>query len=150
MDAYRSALEREIDDLRKQAVTLTARREALEHALALYDKTRSSRPSLSPPTVREGSQSASVLNRIRAAGADGITSAEIHQWINEQGLSIQPGTVRSLIYSKKKAGELERMPDGRYRLVTQAVYGAGPENDETAAGVTAAVSDESRENDLLG
>ena len=125
MDRYEAALQEEIASLDRQVVELKVRRDALEHALIVYGQTRPVRVSHRAPSLRAGSQSAAVLDQILAAGTKGITTAQIYKWIEAQELSIRPGTVRSLLYEKKKAGILERTPEGRYRFkVPPAVNGA--------------------------
>ena len=116
MDEFETALRAEISILREKAVELTARREALELALTMYEERRPSRSSRRTSTARPGSQSATVMKMIREAGSAGLTSSEINGWIEEEGLTIQPGTVRSLLYEKKKSGVLEQTEEGRYRF----------------------------------
>ena len=133
MDEYEAALWMEISTLREKAVELTARREALELALTIYDEKKPSRSSRRPATARSGSQSATVLQMIRDAGSVGLTSAEIYERIEEEGMSIQPGTVRSLLYEKKKSGVLEHTEDGRYRFsLVPAENGVGHSTGEDA------------------
>ena len=131
MDRYQTAMRNEIAahgqrlvKLREEIASLTARREALEHALSIYEETKPVRSERRRPLGRAGSQTAFVLNAIRESGTQGLTTGEIYAELAKAKLSMQQATVRSLLYSRKKAGLLERLPDGRYRFSQSSANGA--------------------------
>ena len=131
MDRYQTALRGEIAAhgerlvrLRDEIASLTVRREALEHALAIYDETRPSSVERRGSLGRAGSQTTFVLNAIRESGAHGLTTVEIYEKLTKAGHSMKKATVRSLLYGRKKDGVLERLPDGRYRVPQSRANGA--------------------------
>ena len=131
MDRYQTVLRGEIAahgerlvKLREEIAALTVRREALEHALAVYEETKPARPEQRDPLGRAGSQTAFVLNAIRESGTQGLTTTDIYERIVAEGLTIQKATIRSLLYSRKKDGVLEHLPDGRYRFPQSSANGA--------------------------
>ncbi len=157
MDAYKTAMREEIasygnrlEELRAEIAAVTVRREALEHALELYERTvptkrerRSTPRQLNPNTTF-------VLNAIRESGTRGLTTPEIYQKVDEAGLEIPQHTVRSMLHVRKKSKVLEHLDDGRYRFPQPSANGVQPPNSEAPAATTAGASDESRQSDLLG
>ena len=142
MDRYEIALRGEIgayrerlSALRGEVASLTARWEALEHALDIYEKTKPSSIERRDPPGRAGTKTAFVLGAIRESGAQGLTAGEIYEELAKARLSMQKATVRSLLYGRKKDGILERLPDGRYRFLQSQdkstdAEKAGGEHDE--------------------
>ena len=134
MDRYQTALRGEIAahgerlvELRKEIASLTARREALEHALAIYEETKPVRSERRRQLGRAGSQTAFVLNAIRESGAQGLTTSDIYAELARARLSMQQATVRSLLYGRKKSGVLEHLPNGRYRFPRSSANGTDTE-----------------------
>ena len=134
MDRYQTALRSEIAahgerlvELRKEIASLTARREALEHALAIYEETKPARSERRRQLGRAGSATAFVLDAIRESGAQGLTTGEIYEALARARHSMQHATVRSLLYGRKKAGQLEHLPDGRYRFPQSSANGTDTE-----------------------
>ena len=134
MDKYQTVLRGEIaaygqrlEALREEIATLTVRREALEHALAVYEETKPPRQEHRNPLGRAGSQTAFVLNAIRESGTQGLTTGDIYAKIAKAGLSMQPATVRALLYDRKKKRVLERISAGRYRFPQSSANGADTE-----------------------
>ena len=130
MDRYQTALRGEIAThgerlvkLRDEIASLTVRREALEHALAIYEETKPSSPVRRRPLGRAGSQTTFVLKAIRESGARGLTTGEIYEELTKAGHSMQKATVRSLLYGRKKGGVLEHLPGGRYRFPQSSANG---------------------------
>ena len=157
MDAYRTAMREEIasygnrlEELHAEIAALTVRREALEHALALYERTVPSKRERRSTPRRLSPHTAFVLKAIRKSGAHGLSTPEIYQKVAEAGLEIPSHTVRSLLHVRKKSGALEHLDDGRYRFPQPSANGAQPPNSEAPAATTAGASDESRQSDLLG
>ena len=157
MDAYRTAMREEIashgnrlEELRAEISSLTVRCEALQHALALYERTMPTRPESRSHQGRLGPLATFVLNAIRESGAQGLTTPDIYQKIAEAGLDIPPHAVRSMLHVRKKSGVLEHLDDRRYRFPQSSANGADPPNSEAPAAETAGASDEGREGDLLG
>ena len=139
MDRYQTALRGEIaahgerlEKLRDEIASLTVRREALEHALAIYEETKPSSPVRRRPLGRAGSQTTFVLNAIRESGAHGLSTAEIYEELTKAGHSMRKATVRSLLYGRKKDGVLEHLPDGRYRFPQSRANGADTEKASDA------------------
>ena len=152
MDRYQTVLRSEIAahgerlvNLQEEISSLIVRREALEHALTVYEETKSvRRVEQSNPVGHVGSQTAFVLNVIRESGDRGITTAEIYEKTSEAGLTIRRPTIRSVLYHKKKNGVLEHFADGRYRFPQSVVNGANTEkagDERTDAGSSPALSD---------
>lgn len=157
MDAYRTALREEIvsygnrlDELRAEIAALTVRREALEHALALYERTAPSRRERRSVPRRLSPHTVFVLDEVRKSGAQGLTAPDIYQKIAEAGLEIPSHTVRSMLHVRKKSGVLEHLDDGRYRFAQSSANSAQPPNSEASAVAESDASDESRQSDLLG
>ena len=157
MDAYRTAMNEEItsygnrlEELHAEIAALTVRREALQHALALYNRTMPARHERPSSQSRIGPQAAFVMDVIRESGAQGITTPDIYQKIAEAGREIPANTVRSLLHVRKKSGVLEHLDDGRYRFPQSSANGADQPNSEAPAAPAAGASDEGREGDLLG
>lgn len=131
MDRYQTALRSEIVahgerlvSLREEIASLTVRRDALEHALSVYEETKPLRMKQRAPLGRDGSQTSFVLNAIRESGARGLATTEIYEKIADAGLTIQQATIRSLLYHRKKGGVLEHLADGRYRFPQSPANGA--------------------------
>lgn len=143
MDRYQATLRDEI-------AALTVRREALQHALTVYEEIKPSSAGRRGQLGRAGSQTAFVLNAICEAGSQGLTTGEIYETLAKAGLSMKQATVRSLLYGRKERGILERRPNGRYRFPPSGANGAVPPNKEAPAVVAADASNESREGDPLG
>ena len=157
MDKYQTAMRGEIAacgerlvKLHEENASLTVRRETLERALALYEETRPSRSNRHTPLGRAGSQTAFVLDAIRESGTNGLTTSDLYERIDKAGLTVQQTTVRSLLYTRKKDGVLERLPDGRYRFIESSASGFRPPNNEVPATLEAGTSDENREGASLG
>ena len=164
MDAYRTALHDEIDsqgrrleklrakldELNAEMATLTVRRDALRHAMILYDRTKLSRRERSSQPRRVNPQAEFVLNAIRESGAQGLTAPDIYKKVDDAGLEIPQHTVRSILHVRKKSRVLEHLSDGRYRFPQPSVNGIDPSNSEASAAGAADASDEGREDDLLG
>ena len=135
MDRYQTALSSEITThserlvkLQEEIASLIVRREALEHALAVYEETKSvRRVEQSNPVGPVGSQTAFVLNAIRESGDRGLTTAEIYEKTSEAGLTIRRPTIRSVLYHRKKNGVLEHFAGGRYRFPQSQANGANTE-----------------------
>ena len=134
MDRYQTALRGEIAThgerlvkLRDEIASLTVRREALEHALAIYEETKPSSPVRRRPLGRAGSQTTFVLTAIRESGTQGLTTGDIYAKIAKAGLSMRPATVRALLYDRKKKRVLERISAGRYRFLQSSANGADTE-----------------------
>ena len=140
MDRYQTALRGEIAAqgerlvaLREEIASLTVRREALEHALAVYEEIKPSRMERKAPLGRAGSRTAFVLNAIRESGDRGLTTGEIYGKTAAAGLTIQQPTIRSLLYQRKKSGLLEHLSDGRYRFLQPGANGADTKTAGDAA-----------------
>ena len=134
MDRYQTALRSEITaygeqlaKLREEIASLTVRREALEHALAVYEETKPARAERGGRLGRAGSKTAFVLDAIRKSGARGLATDDIYGKIAAAGLTIQQTTIRSLLYQRKKAGLLEHLSNGRYRFLQPGANGADTE-----------------------
>ena len=157
MDAYKTAMREEIasygkrlEELHAEIAAFAVRREALEHALVLYERTVPSTRERRGAPRKLSPQTAFVLDAIRKSGAQGLTTPEIYRAIEEAGLEIPSHTVRSLLHVRKKSRALEHLDDGRYRFPQPSANGAQPRNSEATAAATADASDESRQSDLLG
>ena len=137
MDRYQTALRSEIIahgerlvNLQEEISSLIVRREALEHALAVYEDTMSvRRVEQNNPVVPVGSQTAFILNAIRESGDRGLSTGEIYEKAAEAAQTIRRPTIRSMLYHKKKGGVLEHLPDGRYRFPQSQANGANTEKD---------------------
>lgn len=139
MDRYQTALRGEIAahgerlaELRKEIAALTVRREALEHALTVYEETKPARTQRRP-LGRAGSPTAFILNAIQESGPRGLGTSEIYERIADAGLKTQATNIRSLLYQRKKAGVLEHLPNGRYRFPQRQANGADTEKAGDAA-----------------
>ena len=157
MDEFQTAMRGEIAacgerlvKLHEENASLTVRRETLERALALYEETKTSRSNRHTPLGRAGSQTAFILDAIRESGTKGLTTSDIYEKIATAGLTVKRGTIRSLLYGRKKNEVLERLSDGRYRFPKSSTNGARPPNDEVPATSVAGTSNDSREGDSLG
>ena len=93
MDRYQTALRSEIIahgerlvNLQEEISSLIVRREALEHALAVYEDTKSvRRVEQNNPVGPVGSQTAFILNAIRESGDRGLSTGEIYEKAAEAG-----------------------------------------------------------------
>ena len=157
MDAYRTAMREEIEsngnrleELRAEIAALTVRREALEHALALYERTMPSKRERRSAARQLSPHTAFVLDAIRESGSQGLSAPDLYRKIAAAGLEIPSHAVRSLLHVRKKSGVLEHLDNGRYRFPQSAANGGQPPNSEAASDTTAAASDESRASATLG
>ena len=147
MDRYETLMRADIAACDEQIVRLRAdieaqavRRDALEHALSVYAKTRSRSAAQGGAKGRPESYSSRVLDVIRKAGARGLTTNEIYQKVKETGLDVRAGNIRSLLYERRKSGILERLKDGRHRFVSSPSNGAQPQEPGESATGTADAS----------
>ena len=124
MRADIAACDEHIARLRAEIDAQGVRKGALEHALSVYAETRSRGAKQRGGRSRPGSYSSRVLEVVRGAGAQGLTTKELYQKIEEAGLDVRPGNIRSLLYERRKAKVLERLEDGRHRFVSSSANGA--------------------------
>ena len=139
MDQYETRLRADIASCAEQIVQLRAdinaqmvRKSTLEHALAVYEETKPRRAASGGSTGRMGSYSSRVLEVIRQSGTRGLTTNEIYQKVEEAGIGVRSGNIRSLLYERRKSGILERLEDGRHRFVSSSVNGASDQESRSA------------------
>ncbi len=149
MDAYETTLRAEISScnekaaaLRDEATAVEIRRKALSHALSLYAKARAGTIGGATGVRRDGSYTARVLDIVREAGSRGLATREIYQRLEDSGEEVKQATIRSILYEKKKAGELERQDNGRHRCVSLAHTDDESQGIEASAVTTAIAFDE--------
>ena len=144
MDRYETLMRADIAAGDEQIVRLRAeidaqvvRKGALEYALSVYAETRSHGATQRGSRSRPESYSSRVLEVIRGAGAQGFTTKELYQKLEEVGLDVRSGNIRSLLYERRKSKILERLGDGRHRFVSSSANGAHPQNSEATTSASA-------------
>ncbi|MCY3754446.1 MAG: hypothetical protein OXG99_10215, partial [Alphaproteobacteria bacterium] len=149
MDRYEETLRAEISAcdekaaaLRDEATAVDIRRKALSHALSLYAKARAGTIAGAAGARRVGTYTARVLDIVREAGSRGLTTREIYQRLEESGEDVRHANIRSILYERKKAGELERQDNGRHRYVSLAHTDDKNQGIGASAVMTAVASDE--------
>ena len=143
MDRYETRMREDIAACDEHIVRLRAeidaqvvRKGALEHALSVYAETQSHGAAPRGGRSRPGSYSSRVLEVIRSAGAQGLTTKELYQKLEEAGLDVRAGNIRSLLYERRKSKILERLEDGRHRFVSSSANGAQRQESEAATGAS--------------
>ena len=144
MDRYETLMRAEIAECDEHVVKLRAEIEAqvvrkttLEHALSVYADTRSRGAKQGGAIGRPGSYASRVLEVLRNAGARGLTTKELYQKIEEAGLDVRSGNIRSLLYERRKSAILERLEDGRHRFVSSSANGSQPQESGAVTNASA-------------
>tara|TARA_B100000315_G_C14362522_1_gene489103 strand:+ start:59 stop:598 length:540 start_codon:yes stop_codon:yes gene_type:complete len=149
-DTYENKLQAEIEDydfqeaeLRERLREIRSRRDALAHALQLYAENKPRQP------VRRARSKAKkrtprftfIMNAIAESGERGLTNKEMYALAEAAGYEIKTNTIRSQLYHQKEDGNLEHMPNGRYRLSKYAKRGeSDPGKDEAPDASTSGAS----------
>ena len=132
-----AACDEHIMQLRAEIDAQVVRKAALEHALSVYAETQSHGATQRRGRSRPSSYSSRVLEVIRAAGTQGLTTKELHQKLEEAGHGVRSGNIRSLLYERRKSGILERLENGRQRFVSSSANGAHPRDSEATTSASA-------------
>ena len=139
MDRYEMQLRTDITSCDEEIVRFkaeieaqVARKDTLAYALSVYAATRPHRRAPAESAGRSESYSSRVLEVVRNAGPQGLSTNELYQKVREAGLDVKPGNIRSLLHSRRTSGVLERLVDGRHRFVSSSSNGAHPPNENEA------------------
>ena len=140
-DKLRAEIERSLaeqDDLFMRIDQLRARIEGLEHALELYMENQPDEPAknIAQPIRKRHrvrlpkSKFGFVLERIKLAGARGLTIAEMVEQCEAANVPIKRSSLRSQLFDRKQKGVLI-LQGGRYKLATKTTSNGSESTDSS-------------------